>query len=269
MADYAGIGRATGPLRPSVGVPTTAGTGSEAQSFALIADAESHGKMACGDRRAAFRAALLDPDLLRTVPRSVAAAVGIDSVSHALETAVTKPRGELSDLFGRRAWVLLAGHLARSLSPDAGEADRSAMLWGSHLAGVAIEVSMLGAAHALANPVTAAFGTTHGHAVGAMLPHVIRHNAADPAARAVYADRAAAAGLCAADDPDAADELAAFVTRLLRSAGVPTTLAAHGVTAADLPTLAAQAAGQWTATFNPVPVTADDLEGLYRCALHE
>ena len=269
MADYAGIGRATGPLRPSVGVPTTAGTGSEAQSFALIADADTHRKMACGDRRAAFRAALLDPDLLATVPRSVAAAVGIDAVSHALETAVTKPRSELSDLFGRRAWVLLSGHLANSLSPDATDADRAAMLLGSHLAGAAIELSMLGAAHALANPVTAAFGTTHGHAVGVMLPHVIRHNAADPAARTVYADRAAAAGLCAADDPAAADTLAACVTRLLRSAGVPTTLGEHGVTADRLPALAAEAADQWTATFNPVPVTAEDLEGLYRCAMNE
>src|SRR5690348_9927754 len=82
MADYQGFGRATKPMLPSIGVPTTAGTGSEAQSYALIADESSHLKMACGDRKAAFRVAVLDPAVTLTQPRSVTAVTGIDSVAH-------------------------------------------------------------------------------------------------------------------------------------------------------------------------------------------
>src|SRR5204863_4246486 len=96
IADYQGFAKATRPMLPSVGVPTTAGTGSEAQSYALIADESSHLKMACGDRKAAFRVALLDPELTVSQPRSVSAVTGIDSVAHALESYVTVKRNPLA-----------------------------------------------------------------------------------------------------------------------------------------------------------------------------
>ena len=262
MRDYRGVGKGRGTFLPSLGVPTTAGTGSEAQSFALIADDITHAKMPCGDRRAAFAAAVLDPDLIATVPPPVAAPVAIDAVSHAVETAVCRVRGELSGMFARKAFALLAAHVGPYLDGEATADDRAGMLLGAHLAGAAIELSMLGAAHALANPLTAKFDVTHGVAVGRALPHVVRFNAGDPAARAVYEDLAAAGGL----DPHAG-ALAAFLEGLLPRAGVTAGLEAAGVAAADLPGLAEQAAGQWTATFNPRPVTAADLEGLYRCAM--
>ncbi|QDT15752.1 iron-containing alcohol dehydrogenase [Alienimonas californiensis] len=261
MRDYHGVNRGRGTFLPSVGVPTTAGTGSEAQSFALIADDETHIKMACGDGRAAFRAALLDPDVIATVPAKVAAPVAIDAVSHAVETAACRVRGELSGMFARKAFSLLARSVRPYLSGAATAEDRAAMLLGSHLAGAAIELSMLGAAHALANPLTAQYGTTHGVAVGRMLPHVVRFNAADPAVRAIYEDLAAAGGLA----PSAAG-LAEFLDGLLPFAGVHGGLARAGASADDLPGLAELAAEQWTAGFNPRPVTVADLEGLYRCA---
>ena len=86
MQDYWGIGKATQPMLPMIAVPTTAGTGSEAQSFALISDAETHAKMACGDKKAAFRIAILDPELTLTMPPAVTAVTGIDAVAHAVET---------------------------------------------------------------------------------------------------------------------------------------------------------------------------------------
>ncbi len=92
MQDYWGEEKATGPLVPMIAVPTTAGTGSETQSYALIADAATHVKMACGDKRAAFRAAILDPELTLTQPPRVTALTGIDAMAHALETYVTKRR---------------------------------------------------------------------------------------------------------------------------------------------------------------------------------
>ena len=103
MADYKGFGKAARPMLPSLGVPTTAGTGSEAQSYALIADEHAHLKMACGDRKAAFRVALLDPELTVTQPAKVTAITGIDALAHAVESYVCTRRNPIAQLFGRAA----------------------------------------------------------------------------------------------------------------------------------------------------------------------
>ena len=87
MQDYWGIGKATGPLLPMIAVPTTAGTGSEAQSFALISDPDTHVKMACGDHKLACRLAVLDPELTLTQPAKVTAVTGLDAIAHAVRTA--------------------------------------------------------------------------------------------------------------------------------------------------------------------------------------
>src|SRR4029077_6671640 len=113
MQDYWGEGKATGPLLPMIAVPTTAGTGSETQSYALVADAKTHVKMACGDKRAAFRVAILDPELTLTQPTRVTALTGIDAIAHALETYVTKRRTPISLAFSREAWRHLAGNYGR------------------------------------------------------------------------------------------------------------------------------------------------------------
>ena len=107
MHDYWGIGKATQPMLPMIAVPTTAGTGSETQSFALISDAKTHVKMACGDKKASFRVALLDPELTVTQPPRVTALTGIDAIAHALETYVARTRNPVSMAFSREAWLLL------------------------------------------------------------------------------------------------------------------------------------------------------------------
>src|SRR4030095_8121601 len=182
-------------MLPRIAVPTTAGTGSECQSFALIADEETHQKMACGDPKAAPCVAILDPFLTVTQPRPVAACTGIDAVAHAVETAVTKKRNELSWLYSREAFRLTAANLDCVLQqPDNLEA-RAATPLGAAYAGTAIENSMLGAAHSAANPLTARFGVIHGQAVGIMLPAVIAFNARDPDAHDRYLELAVIAGL--------------------------------------------------------------------------
>ena len=119
MQDYWGVGKATRPMLPMIAVPTTAGTGSETQSFALISDAKTHVKMACGDKKAACRVALLDPALTVTQPPRVTALTGIDAIAHALETYVTRARNPVSLAFSREAWLLLA----REFRPRAGRSD--------------------------------------------------------------------------------------------------------------------------------------------------
>lgn len=264
MEDYKGIGKATKPMLPMIAVPTTAGTGSEAQSFALIADARTHMKMACGDKKAACKIAILDPDLTASMPPSVAAATGIDAISHAVETSVTTVRNPISQLFSGRAWKLLISGFPQIVESSADITARSYMLLGAHLAGAAIENSMLGAAHALANPLSAHFGVTHGIAVGIMLPHVVRYNG--EVAAGIYGRLAADAKLCAADDPDAANQLAEFLQSLLVLAGIPTTLNECDVDPILFDYLAAEAATQWTGTFNPRPVDSRAFLELYRCA---
>jgi alcohol dehydrogenase len=262
LADYRGYGRARGPMLPMIGVPTTAGTGSDAQSYAVIADAKTHLKMACGDPGAAFRVAVLDADLTRTQPLHVAAATGYDAMSHVVESWVTRVRTPLSRTFAREGWELVSGHLERVLqgSPDA-EA-RGAMLLGAHFAGLAIEASMLGAAHACANPLTAHYGITHGIAVALMLPHVVQWNAA-----AVGNEYAELIGDSSVSSQCAGDRLSERLHALSAACGFPANLRAAGVDESLLPTLAREAAAQWTGGFNPRPVTPTSALALYRHAL--
>jgi alcohol dehydrogenase len=150
--DFHGVGKATTDLLPMIAVPTTSGTGSEAQSFALISDAQTHAKMPCGDPRAACRIAILDPLLTITQPQRVTALTGIDAISHAVETYVTKRRNPMSIMYSRQAFGLLARGFPEVLSHPTDVESRSQMQLGACFAGMAIETSMLGAAHATANP---------------------------------------------------------------------------------------------------------------------
>ena len=126
MRDYWGFGKAPKPMLPSIGIPTTAGTGSEAQSYALISDAETHAKMACGDPKAAFRIAILDPQLTVTQPRPVTAVAGYDALSHAVETFVTTKRTVLSDLFAARRLVAGSPPTTRQCSKHRATSTRAA-----------------------------------------------------------------------------------------------------------------------------------------------
>ena len=266
MQDYWGIGKATGPLLPMIAVPTTAGTGSEAQSFALISDADTHVKMACGDKRAACRIALLDPTLTVTQPQRVTALTGIDAVAHALETYVTTKRNFMSILYSREAWRLLETNFTKVLRDPNDLEARGAMQLGAFLAGTAIENSMLGATHALANPLTAHYNVPHGEAIALMLPHVIRYNGA------VHKDwycelLAYVSGRNGAPPVSSGPEgLADFISQMSATAGLPAQLSARGIDEAKLPTLAEDAAKQWTGTFNPRKVGAAELLELYRAA---
>lgn len=253
MEDYWGRDLARGPMLPSVGIPTTAGTGSEAQSFALIARAGDHRKMACGAEGARFRAVLLDPELLATVPREVAVAAGLDALSHAFESHVSTAANPISRLYSRAAWQRLGEALPVYLYGGRESATAGAMLLGAYLAGAAIECSMLGAAHACANPLTARYGLTHGLAVGLLLPHVVRYN--QSTVRDRYAE-------LLGDDSDPARR----VEEILARSGVPPRLRDHGVEHEHLAVLAVDAAAQWTAGFNPRPVDAAQLLQIYEHA---
>jgi alcohol dehydrogenase len=256
-------------MLPLIAIPTTGGTGSECQSFALITDESTHQKMACGDPKAAARVAILDPALTLSQPAHVTACSGIDAVSHAVETAVTRRRTPLSLLFSREAFRLTTAGLPRVLKNPADIEARGWMLLGAALGGIAIENSMLGAAHSAANPLTAHFGTPHGKAVGLMLPHIVRYNAVDPAAAQTYRELASTIAISSpADTPTAAaEQLAGHLEQLLDFANLPRSLKDCGAHNGDIALLASEASSQWTAQFNPRTVASADFEQLYARAL--
>jgi alcohol dehydrogenase len=250
MRDYQGYDRAPKPLVPLIGIPTTTGTGSEAQSYCVISDSVTKTKMACGSPGAACRIALLDPEVALTQPAAVRGASGFDAIAHAVETWVTTKRNELSDMLAREAWELLSANYEAALSKPDCVLTIAAMQWGAFLAGWAIEQSMLGAAHACANPLTSLYGTTHAHALAVVLPHVIRFN------REICETRYRRL------DPCLEQRLAIFA----EAGGLPRTLRELGVEEARLPELAADASNQWTGRFNPRPFDAAAALEIYRCA---
>ena len=259
MHDYWGVGKALKEMLPMIAAPTTAGTGSEAQSFALISDAKTHVKMACGDKKASFRVAILDPTLTVTQPDKVTALTGIDAIAHSIETYVTKPRNSVSLSFSREAWRLLAKNFSTVLHDPNNLDARGEMQLGACFAGLAIENSMLGAAHALANPLTASYGLVHGQAVGLMLPHVIRYNGEEFGDW--YSELATVS-----DGASDVESLADLVGQLLRESGLASSLSELHVERESLSQLSEAAAAQWTGNFNPRPVDSASLLQIYEMA---
>jgi alcohol dehydrogenase len=276
MQDYWGIGKANSPMMPMIAIPTTSGTGSETQSFALISDEETHVKMACGDPKAACKLALLDPTLTLSQPSSVTALTGIDAISHALETFVCNKRTPISECYSREAWLHLSSGFQEVLANPQSLEARSQMQLGACFAGMAIEASMLGAAHALANPLTAQLGVPHGQAVGVMLPHVIRFNG--QVASAQYEELVKLTETERMAGSNAAEHLANLVEHWLQLANLATSLlelpqwpkvsSSSGFDQEELLLkLAQMASKQWTATFNPRPVGQEELLQMYQQAL--
>ena len=258
MEDYWGVGKATRPMLPSIGIPTTAGTGSEAQSYALVSHGKTGAKMACGDRKVKFRTVILDDTLTRSLPLNVAGIAGVDAISHTVESYVSTRSNPISRLLGREAWKLMDACFELTLTNDDADA-RGSMLLGSHLAGAAIEHSMLGAAHACANPLTVHYDVTHGIAVGLVLPHVMTFNA-EHVGECYDELYAPAKG----DEPGEA--LRRRIIELRAAAGLPMRLSDCSVPRDSLDRLAGEASEQWTARFNPRPVTPADLLEFYEAA---
>jgi alcohol dehydrogenase len=262
MRDYHGYGKAVKPLLPMIGIPTTAGTGSEAQTYALISDAETHIKLACGDPQIAFRIALLDPALTVSQPAAVTATSGFDALAHAVETFVSTKRNPLSESFSREAWRLLEHNYERVISHPADLDARGSMQLGAFFAGMAIENSMLGATHACANPITAHYGTTHGAAIALLLASVVRWNGVVAGER--YAELLRLSTVT--DDSNPAERLASRLEQLAMTGGLFRSLREAGVRSDDLSRLAGEAAEQWTGRFNPRPFDMHGALEVYQCA---
>jgi alcohol dehydrogenase len=241
LAHYRGYGKATKPMLAMIAVPTTAGTGSEAQSFATLTDVETRRSATYGDAKLWFRTAVLDPKLTATQTAALTASAGYDAISHALESLVSTRRTALSDCFARAAWRLLHSGFERVVE-DGGDLEaRGAMLLGAHFAGMAVEHSMLGAAHACAHALTAGAGIPHGVAIAAVLRWVVEWNSevSGDGYREIFSG-----------------DLVHRLGQLSEKGGLPLSLRDAGVARESLPRLADDAGSQWPGRFNPRPFDA-------------
>ena len=256
-----GMGRPL-DIAPLACVPTTAGTGSEASMGAVIRDPEAQVKLEIADFPLFPRLAILDPESTRTLPARVAAATGMDALTHAIEGYVSALRNPHQDARSLQALRLIRDNLERAVGTPEDEDARGNMLIAANLA-ITIE---LGSVHAMSHPTGAIFGVPHGVANAINLPHVIRFNAeggADIADR--YGDIAEVLGL--ESGPGVGEALAERVTALVARLGLPTRLSEVGVPAAGIPQLVEGAMGDGTTLLNPREAGGEDYAALYRRAL--
>jgi alcohol dehydrogenase len=256
-----GMGRPL-EIAPLACIPTTAGTGSEASMAAVIKDHERKVKLEIADFPLFPRLAILDPECTRTLPASVAAATGMDAMTHAIEGYVSNDWSAHGDARSLHALRLIRANLERAV--ERGEADEEAR--GNMLiaANLAITIA-LGSVHAMSHSAGAHFGVPHGVANAIHLPHVIRHNAAGAAD---IAHRYREIGeLFGIEDPEIGDALADHITALVGRLGLPTRLSQAGVPESGVPALVEGAMGDGTTLLNPREMGEEDYAELYRRAL--
>ncbi|HEY1356772.1 MAG TPA: iron-containing alcohol dehydrogenase [Thermoleophilaceae bacterium] len=252
-----GMGRPL-PVAPLACIPTTAGTGSEVSMAAVIKDPEQKMKLEIADFPLFPRLAILDPESTRTLPPAVAAATGMDAMTHAIEGYVSVDWNPHQDGRSLQALRMIRDNLERAVETPEDDDARGSMLVA---ASIAITIS-LGSVHAMSHSAGGRFGVPHGVANAIHLPHVIRFNAeggADIADR--YREVADVFDL---DGPDAlADHVAGMVERL----GLPTRLSQVGVPEDGIPALVEGAMGDGTTLLNPREPSEEDYAELYRRAL--
>ena len=263
-----GVGKAVGARLPLVLVPTTAGTGSEATPISVITVGGSL-KLAVNSAPLTADWALLDPDLTLGLPRSVTAATGLDAMVHAIEAYTSaRLKNPVSDALAREALRLLAANLQRACEVPGDRDARSAMLLGSHLAGVAFANAPVAGVHALAYPLGGHFHVPHGVSNALMLTHVLGHNL--HAAMPLYAELGTLLDPALEGEGTQA-QAQGFVERmgsLCAAAGVPLRLSEVGVSEADLDLLASEAMKQERLLVNnPCPIGEADARRLYAAAL--
>lgn len=256
-----GMGRPV-EVAPLCCIPTTAGTGSEASMAAVIKDVEAKVKLEYADFPLFPRLAILDPETTRTLPAPVAAATGMDAVTHAIEGYVSTEASPHQDARSLQALRLIRANFDPAVQDGPNDDDaRGNMLIAANLA---ITLG-LGSTHALSHPCGAQFGVPHGVANAINLPHVIRFNAEDPAVADRYRDVADVLG--AESGGDIGETLAVHITGLVDSLGLPTRLSQVGVPESGVPELVEGAMGDATTLLNPREADEDDYARLYRAAL--
>lgn len=251
---------------PIIALPTTAGTAAEVTINYVITDEKNEKKMVCVDPNDIPAIAIVDAELMYTLPRSLTAATGLDALTHAIEGLITKGAWEMSDMFEIKAIEMIAEHLETAVNEPTNAAARNGMAVAQYVAGMAFSNVGLGAVHGMAHPLGAIFDIPHGVANALLLPTVMEYNA--PAAPEKYVIIAKAMG--AYKEGMTTEEAATAAVEAVRSlairVGIPQHLSELGIKEDDLPRLAKAAAADVCTPGNPRDVTEQDLLALYKKA---
>lgn len=266
LADYAGAQKVPGPTVPLIAIPTTAGTGSEVTASSVITDAVTNYKMAIISHYLTPSYAILDPELIMSLPAGVAAACGVDAFIHALEAYLSKAANPFTDAMAEKAMELIGRSIRPFVASRDDEAAACDMMLGSTLAGIAFAWAKLGNVHAMSHPVSGFFHVAHGVANSILLPAILDYNAlADHGRYRVIYNYITNGNK--ADNSFTPDMLGNAFRKLNQELGIPTTLSEVGVTEDKIPEMAADAMKSGNILTNPRQTTIHDVEMLYRVLL--
>lgn len=251
---------------PVIALPTTAGTAAEVTINYVITDEANVKKMVCVDPNDIPVLAIVDAELMTTMPKSLTAATGMDALTHAIEGYITKGTWEMSDMFELKAIEMIARYLPAAVADGKDLEARDGMATAQYIAGMGFSNVGLGAVHGMAHPLGAYYNIPHGVANALLLPYVMEYNL--PAAITKYRQIAEAMGCCTKDMSDEAAAHAAVhaVKELSLKIAIPQKLSEIGVKEEDLERLAESAFADVCTPGNPRDVTIDDLLALYRKA---
>lgn len=251
---------------PVIALPTTAGTAAEVTINYVITDEKNEKKMVCVDPNDIPAIAIVDAELMYTLPRGLTAATGMDALTHAIEGLITKGAWEMSDMFEIKAIDMINRYLPTAVNEPSNAEARNGMAVAQYIAGMAFSNVGLGAVHGMAHPLGAIFDIPHGVANALLLPIVMEFNM--PAAIEKYGEIAKAMGVYKQGmTPDEAAQAAVDAVRELAvRVGIPQHLAELGIKEEDLPRLAEAAMADVCTPGNPRDVTYDDILALYKKA---
>ena len=249
---------------PIIALPTTAGTAAETTINYVIIDEEKQKKMVCVDPNDIPAVAIIDAELMYSLPKSLTASTGMDAMTHAIEGLITKGAWELSDMFEIKAIEMIHKYLPIAVNEPTHPVGRDGMAVAQYVAGMAFSNVGLGVDHGMAHPLSALHDIPHGVACAMLLPTVMKFNA--PAALPKYVDIAKALGVYkdGMTQQEAADAACAEIDNLSRLVGIPTHLSELGITEKDIDALADQAIVDVCTPGNPREVTRDDIVALYK-----
>lgn len=257
-----GVAPTTNKCVPIIAVPTTAGTAAEVTINYVITDTEKNRKMVCVDPKDIPIIAVVDPDMMSTMPKGLTAATGMDALTHAVEGYITKGAWELSDMFHLKAIEIIAANLRGAVENTA--EGRKQMALGQYIAGMGFSNVGLGLVHSMAHPLGAVYDTPHGVANAIILPTVMEYNA--PATGEKYRDIAKAMGVEGVDAmslEDARKAAVAAVKQLGADVGIPADLK-EIVKDEDVDFLAQSAYDDACRPGNPRDTSVEEIKALYR-----
>ncbi len=252
---------------PIIALPTTAGTAAETTINYVIIDEEKHKKMVCVDPNDIPAVAIIDAELMYSLPRSLTAATGMDALTHAIEGYITKGAWSMSDMFEIEAIRMISRHLPVAVEQPSDADARNGMAVAQYIAGMAFSNVGLGLVHGMAHPMGSLFDVPHGVANALLLPTIMEFNM--PACLDKYPEIARAMGVDTTGKTreEASQAAVDAVKALAVKVGIPQHLSDLGITESDIPQLAAQALADVCTPGNPRDVSLADIEALYRKVL--